>query len=64
MRKTKILVTLGPSTFSKNMIWRLIRVGVDGFRLNFSHGTHEEKEKIIKVIKAFNMSKTRYSRSS
>jgi len=51
MRKTKILVTLGPSTFSKNMIWRLIRVGVDGFRLNFSHGTHEEKEKIIKVIR-------------
>jgi len=51
LRKTKILVTLGPSTFSKNMIWRLIRVGVNGFRLNFSHGTHEEKEKIIRIIR-------------
>jgi pyruvate kinase len=33
------------------MILRLIRAGVDGFRLNFSHGTHEEKEEIIKIIR-------------
>jgi len=51
MRKTKIFVTLGPSTFSRGMILRLIRAGVDGFRLNFSHSTHEEKEEIIKIIR-------------
>ena len=53
MRKTKILVTIGPSSSKENVILRLIREGVDGFRLNFSHGTHEEKRKIIQIIRKF-----------
>jgi len=53
LRKTKILVTLGPSSSKENVILRLIREGVDGFRLNFSHGTHEEKRKIIQIIRKF-----------
>ena len=40
--KTKILATIGPSSATKEQIEKLIDAGVDGFRFNFSHGTHEE----------------------
>ena len=40
--RTKILATLGPQSNSDEKIAELIEAGVDGFRLNFSHGTHEE----------------------
>ncbi|MCF8243423.1 MAG: pyruvate kinase [Melioribacteraceae bacterium] len=39
--RTKILATLGPATDSKDKLKSLINVGVDGLRLNFSHGSHE-----------------------
>lgn len=41
MRKTKIVATLGPSTDSEEMIEKLILAGVNVFRFNFSHSTHE-----------------------
>ena len=41
MRKTKILVTLGPATESVEMIERLIRSGANIFRLNMSHASHD-----------------------
>ena len=41
-RKTKIVATLGPSTRTKRQIRALIMAGVDVFRLNFSHGSHNE----------------------
>jgi pyruvate kinase len=41
MRHTKIVATLGPATSSAQHIRALIEAGVDVFRLNFSHGTHE-----------------------
>jgi pyruvate kinase len=41
MRKTKIIATLGPSSSSDAAIRELIDAGVDVFRFNFSHGTHE-----------------------
>ncbi len=40
MRRAKIVVTLGPATSQPEMIERLIRTGVNVFRLNFSHGDH------------------------
>jgi pyruvate kinase len=40
-RKTKIVATLGPSSSSADMIRKLALAGVDMFRMNFSHGTHE-----------------------
>jgi pyruvate kinase len=41
MRKTKILVTLGPATESQEIIERLIHTGADLIRLNMSHASHE-----------------------
>ncbi|MCW0295118.1 pyruvate kinase, partial [Klebsiella pneumoniae] len=43
MRRTKIVATLGPGSGSPEIIEEMIRAGVDVFRLNFSHGTHEEQ---------------------
>jgi pyruvate kinase len=49
-KKAKILATLGPAIFKKNVINQLIRSGVDGFRINFSHNL-TGIEKIVKIIR-------------
>jgi pyruvate kinase len=49
-KKAKILATLGPAIFKKNIINNLIRAGVDGFRINFSHNL-TGIEKIVKIIR-------------
>lgn len=41
-KHTKIIATIGPASDSYEMIYKLIDSGVNGIRLNFSHGTHEE----------------------
>src|SRR3984893_6160850 len=41
-RRTKIIATLGPSSSSLEVMIRLFQAGADVFRLNFSHGTHED----------------------
>jgi pyruvate kinase len=51
MRRTKILATLGPASSSEEMIYRLLTSGVDAFRLNFSHGKHEDHAKVIHIIR-------------
>src|ERR1051325_10963432 len=51
MRRTKIVATLGPSCNDEEMIQRLLTSGVDVFRLNFSHGTNDEKQRIIRSIR-------------
>ena len=48
--KTKILCTLGPATDSAEMISKLVLAGVDGVRLNFSHGNYEFFEKLLNNI--------------
>ncbi len=51
--RTKIIVTLGPSTFDIDKIKNLIDIGVDVFRINFSHGTHKQYKKIVQKIKNY-----------
>jgi len=49
---TKIIATLGPATSSKTMIKRLIRAGVNIFRLNLSHGDFDSHRLLIENIRA------------
>jgi pyruvate kinase len=51
MRKTKIVITIGPSTATLDMIKTLILEGVNVFRLNFSHGDHKTHESSISMIR-------------
>lgn len=50
-KRTKILATLGPATNTPEMIEKLLEAGVNGIRLNFSHGTYEEREEQIPWIR-------------
>ena len=50
-KRTKILATLGPNTSNPEKIDQLMRAGVNGFRLNFSHGSHEERDEQIPWIR-------------
>src|SRR4051812_42158013 len=50
-KRTKIIATLGPATNSYDSVLALIKAGANGIRLNFSHGTHEERIKQIKWIR-------------
>lgn len=52
--KTKIVATVGPASNSKDMLHALIKEGVDVFRLNFSHGTHEDHLKVIHSVRELN----------
>lgn len=50
-RKAKIVATLGPASNTYKTIKDLHVSGVDVFRLNFSHGTHEEHQRIYNIIR-------------
>ena len=51
-KRTKILATIGPSTDSAEMIEEVIMAGVNGCRLNCSHGSNEERDRQIAWIRA------------
>ena len=50
-RQTKILATIGPTSNNLEMIEKLFEAGVDSFRLNFSHGSHDDHRSAIKHIR-------------
>ena len=52
MRKTKIICTIGPSSENPEVFRAMCRQGLNVARLNFSHGTHEEHQKKIDMIKS------------
>lgn len=56
---TKILATIGPSSATKEQLSALLDAGTDAFRVNFSHGTHEEHKKRIKIIRSLEKEKGR-----
>ncbi len=45
--RTKIVATVGPACDTYDKLLELVKAGVNVFRLNFSHGTHEDKARII-----------------
>lgn len=51
MRKTKIICTIGPSSQNEETLTQLCEAGMDVARLNFSHGTHEEQQKKVDLVK-------------
>ena len=50
-RSAKIVATLGPASSSEDKIEALFRAGVDVFRLNFSHGTHDDHRERFDIIR-------------
>jgi len=51
-RKVKILATIGPASREPEMLRRLWRAGADAFRINLSHGEHEDHARAIAAIRA------------
>jgi len=52
--RTKIVATVGPACDTYDKMLELVKAGVNVFRLNFSHGSHEDKERIIGYIRDMN----------
>jgi pyruvate kinase len=51
MRRTKIVATVGPASSSPRVLEQLVQAGVNVFRLNFSHGTHEAHLGVIRAAR-------------
>ena len=51
MRKTKVICTIGPASENEEVLTRMMEAGMNVARLNFSHGSHEEHQKKIDLIK-------------
>jgi len=60
VRKTKIIATLGPATESPEMITRLIDAGVNVFRINMSHSTHDWVRRLVQNIRSAAASRKQY----
>lgn len=54
--RTKIVATVGPACSTYERLLELVKAGVNVFRLNFSHGTHEDKTAVIEHIRNINKS--------
>jgi pyruvate kinase len=50
-RRAKIVATLGPACSTPEIFRQLVRAGLDVARLNFSHGTHEQKAELIRMVR-------------
>ena len=50
--RTKIVATIGPASSAPEVLRQLIEAGVSVFRLNFSHGTHEEHSAVVSHIRS------------
>ncbi len=53
-KNTKIIATVGPASRSYETLLELMKAGVDVFRLNFSHGTHDDHREVIQRVTYIN----------
>lgn len=53
-KKTKIVATVGPACSEKDVLQRMVKAGVNVFRLNFSHANYDDLRKVIASIRAIN----------
>ncbi|HSK13418.1 MAG TPA: pyruvate kinase, partial [Phnomibacter sp.] len=53
-KRTKIVATIGPASNTYKTMLDLAKAGVNVFRLNFSHGSHEDKLEVIQNIRKIN----------
>ncbi|MGD1717549.1 pyruvate kinase [Dapis sp. BLCC M172] len=51
LRRTKIVATIGPATTKPDVLRELIKAGATTLRLNFSHGTHEDHQRSVRLIR-------------
>ncbi|BAY62442.1 pyruvate kinase [Calothrix brevissima NIES-22] len=51
LRRTKIVATIGPATSSPEMLKAIIEAGATTLRLNFSHGSHDDHQRSIRLIR-------------
>ena len=51
IRRAKIVATLGPASSDEETFRKLVRAGLDVARLNFSHGSHEQKSELIAMVR-------------
>ncbi|MEM8807379.1 MAG: pyruvate kinase [Cyanobacteria bacterium P01_G01_bin.38] len=54
--RTKIVATLGPASASPEMLERMVKAGMNVARLNFSHGSHTDHQRIITMLRAVSQS--------
>ena len=54
MKKTKIVATLGPASSDKEVLRQMFEAGLNVCRLNFSHGSYEDHQKVIETIRELN----------
>lgn len=59
MRRTKIIVTLGPATDSPGMMKKLFDSGMDAVRLNYSHQTHDDHERRVREVRELSIAEHR-----
>lgn len=53
-KKTKIVATVGPACSEKDVLTRMVKAGVNVFRLNFSHANYDDLRKVIASIREIN----------
>jgi pyruvate kinase len=58
-RRTKIVATLGPATSERGVLLALMEAGADVFRLNFSHGNHQELAGVVAAIRELSRQRRR-----
>ncbi|RJO63809.1 MAG: pyruvate kinase [Candidatus Omnitrophota bacterium] len=60
MVKTKIIATLGPASVSQNVLGNMMRAGLDVARINFSHGSYNDKHAAVSLVRRLNQQRRRH----